>query len=277
MATGTFVSRTPGCRSRCASSCRIVDARYLAPDIPADAAAVARRVRPRCAQRRTASTTSCTLAAARAPVRRGGLGKTATGAIVAAGRRGVRSGLLLCWVRPREAVDAEPGAAIQPSPRRSTCAMVATMTLAAPAPSLDARCSSELRGGDHVAGRSSPDAHDGQALHPGSVGLELLQLGLSTWCAWATRSLAWPPRPAVPAAPALPSCLAPGRGGRELCQARLASRARRSCPIWRAVSMHPPAGPRRLPVLRRRPGRGSNKPHALSSRVGATRRRPYPG
>lgn len=119
----TFVSRDSGQRYAVPERCRVVDARYLAPDIPAETA-------PRFvvdgAQVVPANDLPCTHAASEYVVV--GSGKTATDSIVWLLRNGVDPGAV-CWVRPREPWMLDR-ANIQPDP--VTClGMVGTMLQAA--------------------------------------------------------------------------------------------------------------------------------------------------
>jgi hypothetical protein len=129
----TFVSRVSGASYDVPSSCRIVDARYLAPDIPAE-------LPPRFACDPDARVVPVNdlvqVAAAASQYVVVGSGKTATDAIVWLLGRGVDPDSL-CWVRPREPWMLNR-ALIQPSPEIYLGMVATTMSLAATAPSLDA-------------------------------------------------------------------------------------------------------------------------------------------
>ncbi|CAN5531024.1 NAD(P)/FAD-dependent oxidoreductase [soil metagenome] len=129
----TFVSRVSGARHEVSARCRVVDARYLSPDIPAESAprfavATGARVVP--------VNDLARLDAAPAHYVVVGSGKTATDACIWLLGRGVDPDAIT-WVRPREPWMLNR-ALIQPEPAIYLGMVAETMRLAASAPSLDA-------------------------------------------------------------------------------------------------------------------------------------------
>ncbi len=128
----TFVSRTSGQRFEVPEECRIVDARYLAPDIPAEtppkfAVADGARVIPVNDLVRVVDAPSQYVIV--------GSGKTATDACIWLLARGVDPDAI-CWVRPREPWMLNR-ALIQPDPAIYLGMVADTMRAAEAATSLD--------------------------------------------------------------------------------------------------------------------------------------------
>ena len=151
--------------SRCPSGCRIVDARYLAPDIPAetpprfgvaDGCAGDPGQRPRAWE----GTPSQYVVV--------GSGKTATDACVWLLARGVDPDAI-CWVRPRDPWMLNR-ALIQPDPVIYLGMVADMMRLAASGRSLPDLFLAAGGRRDHAAHRPLGDADDGQGAHPRHVG-----------------------------------------------------------------------------------------------------------
>jgi hypothetical protein len=128
----TFVSRVSGQRFTVPPQCRVVDARYLAPEIPAElpppfSVADGARVIPVNDLVRLEEAPSQYVVV--------GSGKTATDAIVWLLSRGVDPDAV-CWVRPREPWMLNR-AVVQPSPETYLGMVASMMEAAASAPSLD--------------------------------------------------------------------------------------------------------------------------------------------
>ena len=128
----SFVSRVSGRRSEVPAACRIVDARYLAPDIPA-------RTRPPFEVGEGARVVPVNdLARLEEPASQYvvvGSGKTATDACIWLLDRGVDQDRI-CWVRPRDPWMLNR-AVVQPDPAIFLGMVADTMAAAASAPSLD--------------------------------------------------------------------------------------------------------------------------------------------
>ncbi len=130
--TRTFVSRASGREFEVPARCRVVDARYLAPDIPAEA--------PRrfaVAQGAHVITVNALPRVAQAPSQYVvvGSGKTATDACIWLLEHGVDPDTI-CWVRPREPWMLDR-ALIQPDPETFLTMSADVMQTAATAQSLD--------------------------------------------------------------------------------------------------------------------------------------------
>ena len=125
----TFVARDSGERYEVSERCRIVDARYLSPDIPAETpppfAVDGARVVPANELPRTGTTSQHVVV---------GSGKTATDSVVWLLRHGVDPDAI-CWVRPREPWMLDR-AKIQPDPVIYLGMVAQLMALASTARSL---------------------------------------------------------------------------------------------------------------------------------------------
>ncbi len=127
----TFVSRESGERYAVPERCRVVDARYLSPDIPAETpppfAVEGARVVPANELPRSGPTSQHVVV---------GAGKTATDSVVWLLRHGVDPDAI-CWVRPRDAWMLDR-ANLQPDPVVYLGMVSRLMRLASTAPSLPA-------------------------------------------------------------------------------------------------------------------------------------------
>ncbi len=128
-----FASLESGAVLEVPEACRVVDARYLAPDIPAESP-------PRFAVAPDAHVVPVgdlpSLESEPSEYVVVGSGKTATDAVVWLLSRGVDPDSV-CWVRPRDPWMLNR-AVVQPSPEIYLAMVATTMSLAATAPSLDA-------------------------------------------------------------------------------------------------------------------------------------------
>ena len=156
---------SPVSGSRCRSGCRIVDARYLAPDIPADTpppfdVADGARVIPVNELARLAEAPSQYVIV--------GSGKTATDACIWLLARGVDPDAI-CWVRPRDPWMLNR-AVVQPDPAVFLGMVADTMQAAEAAASLEDLFLRLEDAGHHAAHRPLGHADDGEDAHPGQLG-----------------------------------------------------------------------------------------------------------
>ena len=171
----TFVSLESGERFDVPDRCRVVDARYLAPDIPAETpprfgVAEGVHVIPVNDLPAWEGTTSQYVVV--------GSGKTATDACVWLLGRGVDPDAI-CWVRPRDPWMLNRSL-IQPDPAIYLGMVAEMMRLAAGAGSLAGALRAARGRRDHAADRPVGDPDDGQGAHPGP--------GSSTCCAASSTS-----------------------------------------------------------------------------------------